>query len=132
MKTLFLCCLVAWGVHATTVIAAAPVQAHTQAKAQVQVQVRSRPSPIDRMHDQALQSFRQARFAEAYGRFIALADVGHPASAKYALFMCEHGPTLFGNDWDCAPNEVEDWAQAAGIPAPNIGGRHYQAASKQR
>lgn len=46
----------------------------------------------ERMHARALDSFRQGRFPEAYGRFIDLANTGHPASARYALWMCEQGP----------------------------------------
>jgi hypothetical protein len=70
----------------------------------------------ERMHARAVESFRQGRFPEAYGRFIDLANTGHPASARYALWMCEQGPALFGKDWDCAPHEAEDWARAAGVP----------------
>jgi hypothetical protein len=70
----------------------------------------------ERMHARAVESFRQGRFPEAYGRFIDLANTGHPASAHYALWMCEQGPALFGKDWDCAPHEAEDWARAAGVP----------------
>jgi hypothetical protein len=74
----------------------------------------------ERMHARAVESFRQGRFPEAYGRFIDLANTGHPASARYALWMCEQGPALFGKEWDCAPYEVEDWARAAGVALPKI------------
>jgi hypothetical protein len=78
----------------------------------------------DRLHARALESFRQGRFPEAYGRFIGLANAGHPASARYALWMCEQGLPLFGKDWDCAPHEMQDWARAAGM-APGRGeGQH--------
>jgi hypothetical protein len=82
---------------------------------------------IDRLHARAVESFRQGRFPEAYGRFIDLANLGHPASARYALWMCEQGPPLFGKDWDCTPHEVEDWALAAGVAAPLIAARLYAA-----
>jgi hypothetical protein len=75
----------------------------------------------ERMHQRALESFRQGRFPEAYGRFIDLANAGHPASARYALWMCEQGPALFGKDWDCAPHEVEDWARWAGLAVLQAG-----------
>jgi hypothetical protein len=75
----------------------------------------------ERMHHRALESFRQGRFPEAYGRFIDLANTGHPASARYALWMCEQGPALFGRDWDCAPHEVDDWALTAGVAVPRTG-----------
>lgn len=74
----------------------------------------------ERMHVRAVESFRQGRFPEAYGRFIDLANTGHPASARYALWMCEQGPALFGKDWDCAPHEAEAWARAAGVRLPQI------------
>jgi hypothetical protein len=75
------------------------------------------PSPhqqaLDRAHAQALDSFRRARFSEAYGRFIKLAEAGHPASARYAIWMCENGNALFGVPWDCAPQELENWGWVA-------------------
>lgn len=74
----------------------------------------------DRMHARALESFRSGRHAEAYGRFIELANLGHPASARYALWMCEHGLPLFGKDWDCAQHEIDAWATAAQAPAFNL------------
>ena len=70
-------------------------------------------SYAERMHARAVDSFRQGRFPEAYGRFIALANAGHPASARYALWMCEQGIDLFGKNWDCAPHEVDDWTRLA-------------------
>lgn len=79
----------------------------------------------DQLYARALAAFRAGRFPEAYGRFVGLAEAGHPASARYALLMCEHGLALFGKDWDCAPQEIEDWARAAGVPAPRIGPQSY-------
>ena len=79
----------------------------------------------ERMHARALESFRQGRFPEAYGRFIDLANAGHPAAARYALWMCEHGLALFGKDWDCAPHEAQDWARAAGVAPPHIKAQSY-------
>ena len=78
-----------------------------------------------RMHARAVELFRQGRFPEAYGRFIELANAGHPASARHALWMCEQGPTLFGSDWDCAPHEVEEWARTAGVALPRIAMPQY-------
>ncbi len=76
-----------------------------------------RPSPVDAAHARALDLFRRARFSEAYGRFIELAALGHPASARYAIWMCENGTPLFGVPWDCAPHELEDWRAIADGPA---------------
>jgi hypothetical protein len=75
-----------------------------------------RPSPIEVAHTRALDLFRRARFSEAYGRFIELAAVGHPASARYAVWMCENGTALFGVPWDCAPHELEEWRAVANAP----------------
>lgn len=76
-----------------------------------------RPGPLELAHAQALDSFRRARFSEAYGRFIKLAEAGHAASARYAIWMCENGQALFGVLWDCAPQELEDWRAAAAGPS---------------
>jgi hypothetical protein len=59
-------------------------------------------------------SFRQARFPEAYGRLIALADAGHAPSAELALWMYFNGPSLFGRDWDSTQDQLTAWAQLAG------------------
>jgi hypothetical protein len=80
----------------------------------------------DRLHARAVESFRQGRFPEAYGRFIDLANAGHAQSARYALWMCENGMLLFGKDWDCAPHEVEDWARTAGVARPQISPPKYE------
>lgn len=91
------------------------------------------PAPTalaERLHARALESFRAGRFPEAYGRFMGLANAGHPASARYALWMCEHGLALFGKDWDCAPHEVEDWALAAGVAVPQAAALPYGALAR--
>ena len=62
----------------------------------------------------AVSSFRQARFPEAYGRFVALASWSHAPAARQALWMCEHGQELFGRPFDCTPQEVEWWAIQSG------------------
>jgi hypothetical protein len=81
----------------------------------------SRSPALEKAHAQALDSFRRARFSEAYGRFIKLAEAGHPASARYAIWMCENGSGLFGVPWDCAPEELEDWGRVArSVPAAFI------------
>lgn len=72
----------------------------------------------DRLHDQAVESFRIGRYPEAYGRFVALADAGHGPAARKALWMCLHGPSLFGRDWDCTPHQAEAWAATPDARAP--------------
>ncbi len=88
---------------------------------------KAQATQTDRMHARAVELFRQARFSEAYGRFIELANEGHPASSRYALWMCEQGPALFGKDWDCAPHEIDDWALQAKVARPSIAAGPYSA-----
>jgi hypothetical protein len=83
----------------------------------------------DRAHARAVESFRVGRFPEAYGRFVALAEAGHAPSARYALWMCEQGPALFGKDWDCTPQQISDWAKSAGVLAPQIEIHSYAASA---
>lgn len=73
----------------------------------------------------AVDSFRKARFPEAFGRFVALADAGHAQSAGIALWMWQQGPELFGKDWDCSPDQLEDWSRLAGVPTPPMQARLY-------
>ena len=47
----------------------------------------------------AIDLFRHQRYAAAYGRFVKLADAGHPPSAQLALLMYRNGRALFGSDW---------------------------------
>jgi len=70
----------------------------------------------DRAHAQAVQLLHGGRPAEAYGRFVELANAGHPDSARMALTMCLHGLRLYGRDWDCASHEMEEWARFASQP----------------
>lgn len=80
----------------------------------------SAPSVSDRLHANAVASFRQARFPEAYGRFIQLADAGHAPSAELALWMYLNGPSLFGRDWDSTQEQLTAWAQLARQPVPTM------------
>jgi hypothetical protein len=86
----------------------------------------------EQLYAQAAKQFRDGRFPGAYGRFVALADAGHAPSARLALLMCEQGPTLFGSDWDCAPHQVQDWAEAAGVAAPATVNRIHGAPAAVR
>lgn len=81
--------------------------------------------PLDRLHAEGVAQFRVGRFSAAYGRFVELADIGHKPSAHFALWMCQHGLELFGKDWDCSGEQLGDWAQLAGLPAPVLQARHY-------
>ena len=83
------------------------------------------PGAAERLHATAVASFRQARFPEAYGRFIGLADAGHAPSAELALWMYMHGPSVFGKDWDSSQDQLTAWAKLAGQPAPTMVARGY-------
>ncbi len=78
------------------------------------------PGVAERQHAVALASFREARFPDAYGRFIALADAGHAPSAELALWMYQHGVSVFGKDWDSSPEQLTAWAKLAGQVAPTM------------
>jgi hypothetical protein len=86
---------------------------------------RSAPSAAERLHADALASFRQARFPEAYGRFMALADAGHAPAAELALWMYLQGPSVFGKDWDSSQEQLTAWAKLAGQSAPTMVARNY-------
>jgi hypothetical protein len=79
----------------------------------------------EQLHASAVASFRQARFSEAYGRFIGLADAGHAPAAAMALWMYLNGASLFGKEWDSTQEQLTAWAQLARQPAPVLVGRAY-------
>jgi hypothetical protein len=81
----------------------------------------------EQLHAQALAQLREGRLADAYGRFVALAESGHAPAARMALWMCENGRSALGHDWDCAPHQVAQWAALAGVAAPVIGVQQYPA-----
>ena len=63
------------------------------------------PAPSSQVHS----LFLAHRYAEAYGRFAALADAGDPAAASMALAMVVHGPALFGSDWSATSGQLQRW-----------------------
>jgi hypothetical protein len=67
------------------------------------------PAPISQVH--AL--FLARRYAEAYGRYAALADAGDPAAASIALAMVMHSPALFGSDWSATSGQLQRWSALA-------------------
>jgi len=54
---------------------------------------------------------RVGRHAEAYGRFVALADDGDVDAARFALLMHRYGPAVFASAWDASPEQVADWTR---------------------
>lgn len=83
------------------------------------------PRTGEQLHARAAASFREARFSEAYGRFVALADAGHAPAAAMAMWMYLNGPSLFGKDWDSTQEQLTAWAQLARQPVPVMVGRVY-------
>lgn len=67
------------------------------------------PSP----QAEANQAFLAQRYAEAYGRFAALADTGDAPSAWMALTLVSNGPVLFGSDWSATPGQLRRWRALA-------------------
>ena len=68
----------------------------------------------------ALKNYQQGRWSSAYGRFAHLADMGHPDSARIALFMLRYGPRLYGTPWSASPAQIEDWSMAAAKQVPPL------------
>lgn len=66
-------------------------------------------APAAPLHALAVGAFRAGRFPEAYGRFVRLADRGDAEAARLALWMYQHGPTLFGREWDATPEQLARW-----------------------
>ena len=61
--------------------------------------------------DAAAASLRAGRAAEAYGRFVALADAGDVDAARLALMMYRFGPTVFGSRWDASTEQLAAWTR---------------------
>lgn len=72
-----------------------------------------RADAVPSTYDVAIHQFRDGRWADAYGRFVALANNGDPDAARIALFMYRYGPTLHKAYWNAMPHEVQRWQQLA-------------------
>ena len=68
----------------------------------------------------AQKSYQQGRWSSAYGLFAQLADMGHPDSARIALFMLRYGPRLYGTPWSASPTQIEVWTGAAARQLPPL------------
>lgn len=64
-------------------------------------------------YEQAVVQYHNGRWADAYGRFIALANEGDADAARTALFMYRYGPQLYNAHWDAMPSEVQRWERLA-------------------
>jgi hypothetical protein len=65
------------------------------------------------LHDDAVEALKEQRYSAAYGRFAALADEGHAASALMALAMVTHGDSTFGAKWYATPGQLKAWTRLA-------------------
>ncbi len=74
---------------------------------------RLREAPALAPPSQVHSLFLARRYAEAYGRYAALADAGDPAAASMALTMVVHGPALFGSDWSATSDQLQRWTALA-------------------
>lgn len=63
----------------------------------------------EREYADAVQSFREGRTSDAFGRFIDLANGGDVDAARIALFMHSYGAKLYGKYWEAAPHHVAYW-----------------------
>jgi hypothetical protein len=66
-----------------------------------------------RRQSQAVQAFQTRQYADAYGRFAALADDGDAEAAIMALAMVRNGRTLFGSLWSATPGQLTRWSALA-------------------
>jgi hypothetical protein len=60
-------------------------------------------------YNNARQSLKERRYAEAFGRFAELADQGHVASARMALALYDHGPAWPTRSDRTAPGQQRRW-----------------------
>lgn len=77
--------------------------------------------PTTSLRAQADEAFRSQRYAEAYGRYAALADDGDAASAGMALMLVSNGPTLFGSPWSATPGQLRRWSTLTTRDATRLG-----------
>jgi hypothetical protein len=70
-------------------------------------------APLQDRQALANEAFQARRYADAYGRFAALADEGDAASAWMALLLVSNGPQLFGSEWSATPGQLRRWTTLA-------------------
>ena len=61
--------------------------------------------------EDAAESLRSGRYADAYGRFVRLADEGDVDAARMALVMHALGPKAFGSAWDATVEQLAEWTR---------------------
>ena len=98
---------------------------HDLANAGINASANADADVSERLHAQALTSFREARCCDAHGRFVSLADAGQAPSARLALWMDLIGPSIFDKDWGTSPQQSTAWAKLAGQPTATLVTRSY-------
>lgn len=72
----------------------------------------SLPTPEgDSAFEAAMQAYERNHWQAAYAAFAALADAGHAESARIAMQMWRHGPTLYGIPFVAEPRQMESWSR---------------------
>jgi hypothetical protein len=75
-------------------------------------------------YEEAVSRFRAGDWADAYGRFMDLANKGDADAARISLFMLRYGPQFHGSYWHALPHEVRRWqrlaSSSAGRKAPEF------------
>jgi hypothetical protein len=99
---------------AVTAVTLAALERVTEAGASTRpAAARMRAAPPTLTPTQVHALFLDGRYAEAYGRYAALADAGDPVAASMALAMVLHGPAVFGSDWSATSGQWQRWSALA-------------------
>lgn len=62
---------------------------------------------------EAAALLRGGRHAEAYGRFVVLADAGDVEASRIALHLYHFGPSVYGSQWDASAEQLWRWTRAS-------------------
>lgn len=68
---------------------------------------------VEAAFNDAMEQYRDGRWAAAYGRFAALADQGHAEAARIALLMLRYGARLYGHEWGASQPQINQWMKLA-------------------
>ena len=63
----------------------------------------------DARFQEAMLAYERNHWSLAFLLLSALADSGHPESARIAVQMWRHGPTLYGREFIASARQVERW-----------------------
>lgn len=73
----------------------------------------SGPAYLEAEFVDAMAQYKQGKWAYAYGRFTALADLGHVQASRVALVMLEHGVSMHGASWAASQPQIDHWISLA-------------------